>query len=92
MRHLITLFPFEFLEEHTEADVLLSPHRGGSKNKLTLYLRGLQIWKRVRRKPEDKALKNYPRNCAMTSNNRLPKSVNSISFDALRKYVVDFRA
>ncbi|SDK15445.1 ISXO2-like transposase domain-containing protein, partial [Halovenus aranensis] len=35
----------------------LSPHRGISKDKLTPYLRALQLRKRVRRKPGDEALK-----------------------------------
>jgi transposase len=35
----------------------LSPHRGVSRDKLTLYLRALQLRKRVRRKPGDEALK-----------------------------------
>jgi transposase len=35
----------------------LSPHRGVSKDKLTPYLRALQLRKRVRRKPGDEALK-----------------------------------
>jgi transposase len=35
----------------------LSPHRGVSKDKLTPYLRALQLRKRVRRKPGDDALK-----------------------------------
>ena len=35
----------------------LSPHRGVSRDKLTPYLRALQLRKRVRRKPGDEALK-----------------------------------
>ena len=35
----------------------LSPHQGVSKDKLTPYLRALQLRKRVRRKPGDEALK-----------------------------------
>jgi transposase len=35
----------------------LSPHRDIFKDKLTLYLRGLQLRQRVRRKPGDEALK-----------------------------------
>jgi len=35
----------------------LSPHRGVSKDKLTPYLRGLQLRQRVRRKPGEEALK-----------------------------------
>jgi transposase len=35
----------------------LSPHRGVSKDKLTPYLRALQLRKRVRRKPGNEALK-----------------------------------
>jgi len=35
----------------------LSPHRGVSKDKLTPYLRAVQLRKRVRRKPGDEALK-----------------------------------
>jgi len=35
----------------------LAPHRGVSKDKLTPYLRALQLRKRVRRKPGEEALK-----------------------------------
>ena len=35
----------------------LSPHRGISKDKLTPYLRAVQLRQRVRRKPGDEALK-----------------------------------
>lgn len=41
-------------------------HRGVSKDKLTPYLRALQLWKHVCHKSGDEALKNYLRNCAMT--------------------------
>lgn len=45
-------------ESHTSlARQWLSPHRDVSKDKLTPYLRALQLRKRVRRKPGDEALK-----------------------------------
>ncbi len=44
----------------------LSPHRGISKDKLTPYLRALQLRKRVRRKTWRRSAQNHPRNSAMT--------------------------
>jgi transposase len=45
-------------ESHRRAsDGWLSPHRGVSKEKLTLYIRALQLRKRVRRNPGDEALR-----------------------------------
>jgi len=52
----------------------LSPHRDVSKDKLTPYLRGLQLRQRVRRKPGEKALKSSWKLRYEATNNRSPKS------------------
>ncbi|MFC6873532.1 IS1595 family transposase, partial [Halobellus sp. GCM10025813] len=49
-------------ESHRRAsDAWLSPHRGVSKDKLTLYLRAFQLRRRILRKPGQEALKEVVR-------------------------------